>query len=206
MGAIESSVVNRVESETPADDTALLMTAAFERVKGKAVALPSDEVLDIRVPVGDMVQTIVGALSQLRAHRADLERVGDVDMAHLDNLEDYTYALAYVYSRVRDASGKPSIKTIEQLVATRQLLNAHASALAYSGIFDKDKVARLNRGKSYQDLAYDVVGITNLFLESWSKLERSTILTRSQLVQAQTSATALIRNPGGAGAQAGRTR
>jgi hypothetical protein len=175
---------------------ALKMTGAFERVVPKAAALPLAVVHEIRVHVGDMVQTIVGTLPQLYAHRADIERVGDCDPAHLANLEDYVYALGYLYSRVREASGKPSIKTVEQLVTTRQLLHAHATALAYSGFFDKDRIARLNRGKSYQDLAYDVVGITNLFLENWPALETNTMISRSQLVEAQALATALIRTLG----------
>jgi len=179
-----------------AEDTGLLMTAAYERVKAKAARYPVAELLDIRVPVGDMIQTIVGSLSQLHAHRAEIARVGDCDLEHLDNLEDYVYALGYLYSRMREASGKPSIKTVEQLVASRQLFHAHATALAYSGFFDKDRIARLNRGKSYQDLAYDVIGITNLFLENWAALETNTMITRVQLVQAQATATALIRTLG----------
>jgi hypothetical protein len=197
-----SAASNNVQDKTvtsgaPAEDaTALLMTAAFERVKPKAASIPAGEVMEIRVPVGDMIQTIVGTLSQLHAHREEIVRVGDCDITHLDNLEDYIYALGYLYSRMREASGRPSIKTVEQLVASRQLFHAHATALAYSGFFDKDRVARLNRGKSYQDLAYDVVGITNLFLENWPALEQNTMITRAQLVQAQAAATTLIRTLG----------
>jgi hypothetical protein len=60
----------------------------------------------------------VGSLSQLHAHRAEITRVGDCDLENLDNLEDYVYALGYLYSRMREASGKPSIKTVEQLMAS----------------------------------------------------------------------------------------
>lgn len=174
------------------DLSALLMHAAYNRMLPKAAAITPDQVRDIQLGVGDMIETIIVSEPQMQKYRPDLMKVGDFDMTNLDTLKDCAYGLAYMYTRVRAASGKLPPASVAKLVANRQLMHRHGLALASSGYFDEDQVNELIKGKSHQDLTYDVIGFTNLFLDKGSELDGQTPLKRPQLIAMQAEATAML--------------
>jgi hypothetical protein len=176
----------------PSDLSALLMHGAFERTKPLAERLTPEGTRDIQLAVGDMIETMLVTEPQMRAYRGDLLKLGDFDISNLDNLPDRTYALGHMYTRFRTASGKASPASVARLIAARQLLHRHGSALALSGFFDEDHVNGLIKGKSHQDLAYDVIGLTNLFLDAAAALEGQTPIKRPQLMEIHADATAML--------------
>lgn len=177
---------------TEPSTSALLMHDAFERTKPFAEVLDLRDTREIQLAVGDMIETMLVSEPQMQNYCEDLSKLGTFDMTNLDRLRDYTYALAHMYTRFRAASAKPSPASVAQLVTARQLLHRHASALALSGFFDETHVDGLIRGKSRRQLAYDVIALTNLFLDAGSLLDGKTPLTRAQLVEIQAEATAML--------------
>ncbi len=176
----------------PSDVSALLMHAAFGRMKPIAEAIPPEKTRDVQHAVGNMIETILVAEPQMQKFRLELMKLGDFEIVYLDRLKDCAYGLAYMYTRVRAANGKLPPASVATLVANRQMMHRHGLALASSGFFEEAQVNELIKGKSHQDLAYDVVGLTNLFLDKGSELDGQTPLKRPQLIAIQAEATAML--------------
>jgi hypothetical protein len=176
----------------PSDLSALLMHSAYGRMRPIAEAIPPEKTRDILLAVGNMIETMLVAEPQMQKFRPELQKLGDFDFSNLDNLRDATYALAYMYTRIRAASGKLPPSSVATLIANRQTLHRQGISLAGFGHFEEAQVNELIKGKSHQDLAYDVIGFTNLFLDKGSALDGQTPLKRPHLIAMQAEATAML--------------
>lgn len=187
-----SSATSTTATPPPSDLSALLMHSAYGRMRPIAEAIPPEKTRDILLAVGNMIETMLVAEPQMQKFRPELKKLGDFDFSNLDNLKDATYALAYMYTRIRAASGKLPPSSVATLIANRQTMHRQGISLAGFGHFEEAQVNELIKGKSHQDLAYDVIGFTNLFLDKGSALDGQTPLKRPQLIAMQAEATAML--------------
>lgn len=176
----------------PNDLSALLMNASFSRMLPFAQAITPEDTRDIQLNVGNMIETMLVAEPQMQKHRPLLLKLGDFDIANLDRLKDCAYAVGYMYTRMRTANGKLPASSVATLVTNRQLMHGQGISLVGFGYFEEEQVNALIKGKSHQDLAYDVIGLTNLFLEKGSELDGQTPLKRPLLIAMQSEATAML--------------
>lgn len=187
-----SPTMTTTEGPPSSDLSALLMHAAYERQKPIAELIALEDTRDMQLDVGDVIETMLVSEPQMQKYRPDLMKLGDFDMSNLDNVKDCTYALAFMYTRVRGASDRANPASVASLIFNRQLLHRHGVALAMSGFFEEERLDDLVKGKSHQDLAYDVVGLTNLFLDKGHALDGQSPITRQKLIEMQTAATAML--------------
>ncbi len=174
------------------DDSAHQLHLGFERVRAAVLAVPKNDLEQINLGVGGVVQTVLGTIPEVQALRAELAKLGTFDMSYADNLRDYALALGHTHSRHRIATGTPDTSLVKELVATRERFHAHASVFVHHGVLDAARVNALRSGNSHQGLGYDVIGLCDLFLANWAAIGERSMLEQAEIEQARLSANRLI--------------
>jgi hypothetical protein len=144
--------------------------------------------------VGVVVTTVLGAIPEILEHRAALERLFTFDVGELDGLKEPTLALGHAYGLHRASPER--VDVVPELArsqrATRALLHADANALAARGLLDSERVSSLRGNKAHRLVAFDVLALVELFLQSWGSIREKTALTLVELMRAQKGANQLL--------------
>jgi hypothetical protein len=80
----------------------------------------------------------------------------------------------------------------EELATLRDMLFADATALAKRGVFDEARIGKLRSGPGYKSLAFDVVGLVQVFRERWADIASRTATQTSELEHAGQLAQQLV--------------
>jgi hypothetical protein len=170
------------------------MHLAYERVVRLLEDDPVERLDAINVDVPALVTRVLGAVPRILEHRGLLAQLVTFDVSQVDHLRDYALALAHAHGLRRAAPPPPrdvaELAHAQKLV--RQRLLADARALASHALLDPKRIARLHSGRAYLAIAFDVLALVGLFLESWSNLEGKTAVTRGELDQARSDAERLV--------------
>jgi hypothetical protein len=181
--------------QTPIDpdvESAQQLHLGFQRVHSKVDAHPVAGLLPISLDVGGVVQTVLGAVPAVLTLRTSIVALGSFDPQDLDNLRDYALALGHIHGRYRFAKGTPSTTLVKELVATRERFHADAQPLVIRGRLDATRVAALKNGNSQQALAYDVIGLAELFLERLGEFGSGVLFTQDELQHARLQGNRLL--------------
>lgn len=175
-------------------DSVQSMHLSYERVVERLRERPIQKLEPVNLNVPVLVTTVLGALPWIAQHRDMLARLLTFDITHVDELELYTYALAHAHSMKRAAPDSPIAvaELAAEQKATREQLLIDARALASRELLDPERVGKLDNGPSHLAIAFDVVGLVGLFLESWSVVEHKTGVTRNELERARLDANRLV--------------
>jgi hypothetical protein len=166
-------------------DSAQQLHLGFQRVQAQIEGVSVADLAPINLDVGGVVQTVLGAVPALLALRAPIVALGGFDPSDLDNLRDYALALGHTHSRYRFATGTPSTALVKELLATRERFHADAQPLVVRGLLDATRVAALKSGNSQQALAYDVIGLAELFLERLNEFGERVLFNQEELERAR---------------------
>lgn len=175
------------------DDEARQFHLGFERVRQEIEAIPKNDLEPINLAVGGVVQTVLGTIPALRPLRGELQTLGPFDLRVFDKLHDYALALGHTHAQHRCANGTPDTSLVKQLIATRERFHAEARVLVLRGILDGARVNVLRSGNSHQGIAYDVIGLCQLFLAAWDQFGGRSLLDREEIERARLAANQLVQ-------------
>ncbi len=184
-------------SPAPADD--FQYRQALEAVRPEMAAIPEDKLVSINLDIPEIVKTVRGAMADIAPYK---ERVISIfpafDPKHFDNLEKYAMALGYANTRHRAVSSpaEPIEKLQEEAIRARELLLSDLNALAYRGLIDGARLAQVKRVNGYNNLAQEVMLMTELARKNWSAIANRTSLTLEEIAQAEKLADRLVKAAG----------
>jgi hypothetical protein len=181
----------RPRKTTPATTPTIQPTAAmeaFNRLADELKALAEEELIPINVEVSLAVNTVLGALPNVQHHRVAIEdQLPKRHLEMLDKLEDVALATWYAdalhtHSGEGDKEAYEALKT--EAATLREGLLVAAEALAYRKLLEKEQVATIRSGQGNQDLANDLIELSNLFTKHWSSISSKTAAERAEVDRA----------------------
>ena len=142
-------------------------------------AVPERDLVPVNLDVPSAVATALGSLPEIIQRREEVAALKGVNMIKFDKIHDYAFALAHTHSEYRAALGPTdTIGTISEEVAEmREQLFTDALALGRRGLLEAGRVEKLRSGVGYKNIAFDVVGLVNLFRERAQELAGKTPVT-----------------------------
>jgi len=144
------------------------------------------------------VTLVLGAVPRIVRHRETLAQLVTFDVAQVDSLQEYALALGHAHGMRRAAPGPPVnvAELARSQKAIREQLLTDARALASRALLDPERIARLDSGPARLSIAFDVIGLVELFLQSWSAIRAKTAVPRAELEHARSEANRLIAELG----------
>jgi hypothetical protein len=98
-----------------------------------------------------------------------MAKLPEFDMASVDKLKDYAYALWYVYLSLHPQISPSEMEALmKEAAALRAKLLLWAEPLAASGYFAPEAVARIRECTGLKDMTSDLVSLTILYRSKWS--------------------------------------
>lgn len=189
-----SQVTPSVPAKNPPleHDSSHQLHLGFDRVRAVIEALPTSDLEAVNLPVGSVVQTVLGTYPEIVLLRDELRKFGALDMQSVDNLRDYALALGYAHTLYRIAKGTPDTQLVKDLFNIRERFHADAAPLVLRGLLDAAQVTVLKSGNNHQGLAYDVIGLCELFLANWDKFAGKLLLEKAEIDSARLAANRLL--------------
>jgi hypothetical protein len=186
-----SATVSSVAEEEMRAETLLL---GFQRVEEEVRGVTDKDLQPLNLDAASVVTTVLGNLPEIRALRAEMEALPGVDVALVDKLSDYAHALGHAHGAYRAASERADgvVELAEAVTSLRDLLHSDAKALAKRELLAAARVAKLRTGPGYKNVAFDTVGLVQLFRERWAEIDNRTAVEKSELDHAQNLAARLL--------------
>jgi hypothetical protein len=176
---------NQNEKKSVNDET--LGKETYARLLPELQALSVDELLVINVDIPSVVATTLGALPEIRALRAEIEKkLPDFDLAAFDKLEDYAFTLTHAHTRYVSAT-QPSddlAAITEEGTTLRDTLLGDATTLARRGLVDGNRLKDVKTVPGYKNLATDLGVLADVLGDSWEKIQGKTGTDRAELDRA----------------------
>jgi hypothetical protein len=171
---------------------------AFQRLEPEIYAVPDAELLEIHLDVPVAVATVLKAWPQIELLGPELKRLPQLNTERFPKLRAYALALGHVHAVYRAATGpwEDVCELTEELSRQREILHADALALAKRVILDEATVNLLSSGLGYQNLAFDVARLVNLYCEHWSSVVGRTGVKPGELDAARRLAQQLVAQLG----------
>ena len=168
---------------------------AYQTLLEEMRAVPADKLTIVNLDIPTAVTTVLGALPQIRAIRAQVvATMPQFDIARFDKLEAYTLAVGYANSLYLAASQpSESIEALAEAGGTmRDLLVAEATTLAQRRLIDGQRLKELKGANGYRNLAVDLFTLAAMVRDVWPTLGGKTTLQLTELDQAETLADKLL--------------
>lgn len=165
---------------------------AYGRVYSQLQEQPEDELIVINFDVSAVVNSVLAVAPAVKRKRHLLEEVRPFDMRLADDLEDFALALAYTHSLVRIAEDTIETEDIPYLMAKRTQLLNDGKSLAGRGLLDAAKLAKLSHTNNHSELAYDALGLAELFLQAEDRLRGKSPVPREELEEVRDRANRVI--------------
>jgi hypothetical protein len=158
----------------------------FQRVEAEVRAVPLDRLMPINFDVRAVVTTILGVYPELVELRPAIEEL-PVSVEFIYKVKDYALALGYAHSRMQVAvqTSDALAAVAQEGIVVRDQLQADAQGFAKRGIIRPEVLTRFRSGTGYRGIAFDLVGLPEVFLDVWDKLEGKTPLTREEVENAR---------------------
>jgi hypothetical protein len=131
-------------------------------------------------------EAVLGAAPEILALRGDLERL-PLSMKKIERLPDYALALGHAHARFMMAlqSTDDLSALATEGVTLRDQLQSDASTLAKRGIISLELVNRFRNGNGYRNIAFDLVGLAEVFVDVWDRLNGRTFVTQAEVERAR---------------------
>lgn len=154
---------------------------AYVRVSPSYSEYSDDELMNINFDVPSVVPQLLTTAGRVKSNRHLLEPVQPFDIRMVDEFEDYVLAFAHTHALVRIAEDTIESEDIPFLFDRRRYLLDVGAIAATAGLLDRAKLSKFDRSSDRAELAYDAMGLAQLFLQYWPKLKGNVPLTREAL-------------------------
>ena len=173
-----------------------LAAEAMARVAADAAALSAEELEQVNLDLQEATGTILGTLPEVMALRGSiLKELPAFDITHVDKLEDYTLALRYAHAAYQmDVPTESDLAELAETASTlRERLVADARALSLHGLLDPRKLESLKGANGVKNVAQDLQMLSQIFQESWPKIEGKSAASVEDLASASRIGTRVTR-------------
>jgi hypothetical protein len=160
---------------------------ALTRLEAQMEELEEGELASANVDIPYCVAIVLGAAPHIAELRADLARLPDFAIEHVDHLPTYAQAAwqAHLESLNEAAPAANALKRlIEEAAPLREGLLSSAELLADKGLLDKSVVADIRTGTGHVDAANDLVQLSTLFRAHWPRLHDKTPFEATEVERA----------------------
>jgi hypothetical protein len=154
---------------------------AFLRVLAQLRAQPEATLVLINFDIPSLVPTLLEAAQKIENLRPLFLQVHPLDMRLVDEFEDLVLALAHTHSVVRVSEETFDGEDVPFLIDRRAHLYRTAEYAVDSGLLDAAKLQKIKLTGAHDEVAYDVMALSHLFLQSWDNLEGRIALRREEL-------------------------
>ena len=115
-------------------------------------------------------------------------------LARFETLQDAALALGHAHARYRiEVESKDNVsELVSEAVQLRDTLHADAAALIKRGVIDARATVKLRGGNAYKNIAFDVLGLVEVFLDYLPRLVGKTAVTLSELEHARFVANRIV--------------
>jgi hypothetical protein len=168
---------------------------SYLRVKDDWAALQSDQLLQVNLEPYFAAETVLGALVRLKSYEEAMAKLTGADSELIGKLQDYVLGLKYIQGRYVMATKAPNNfdTLVEEANKLNDILEADARALALRGLFDKEKLNRLQGGNSYKALADDLEALASEFEHIYPQIQGKCATTPEDIKAATQMSTRLAR-------------
>lgn len=165
---------------------------AYGRVYSQLKELPDHELIVINFDIVAVINGMLKVAPSVQRNRALLEQVRPFDMRLVDHFEDFALALAHTHSLVRIAEDTISAEDVPYLTERRTQLLNDARSLAGRGLIDSAKLDKLSHTNNHSELAYDALGLAELFLQAEERLRGKSPVPHEELIEVRDRANRVI--------------
>lgn len=165
---------------------------AYARVRSQLQELPDHELIVINFDVAAVINSMLTIAPALQRNRALLDPVRPFDRRLVDQFEDFGLALAHTHSMVRIAEDTISAEDVPYLTERRTQLLSDARSLAGRGLLDPAKLDNLSHTNNHSELAYDALGLAELFLQAEDRLRGKSPVPHEELIEVRDRANRVI--------------
>lgn len=147
---------------------------AFDQLLPTYQAIPLEQLLVINVDIPTAVTTVLGALRTLRGMSAEIQKVvPEVDLAAINLLETYAYALSWAHGRVlSEGEGTNALLAlVTEGTALRDTLMSDVNALAKRGLIDGSRLQETQGPVGYRNLSTDLTILSNILRDNWETIQ-----------------------------------
>jgi hypothetical protein len=184
---LEGEVMAEIRNANPTTTNQPRLRAALEKVRREAEALQNDDLSPIIIdPIAASV-TARGAYQKLLKFRDRILALPDFHAPYLEDFETYVRAAYYAQTLLQAASKPPAQfeEVIAEAAKLRESLLSDARALVNRGIMSDTPLASLKGSVGFQNIASDLMTLTNMFRAVWPKLVGKTFVTEEELDRAE---------------------
>lgn len=159
---------------------------AFERHVSEMQALSPEELVPINVDMFTALAMVAAALPRLRRMRSRIAALAELDISHIDALDDLRMATAYAHQNYLSASAPVESlpASYQRALTLRDTFLLDAKALVQRGFLDGALVAPFKGMTGYRNVANDLLGLAGLFGNHWPTIETHTGVRREELDEA----------------------
>jgi len=173
-----------------------LAAEAMTRVAPDAALLSVDELTQVNLDLQQATSTILGVIPEVLALRDRIvKELPSFDITQVDKLEDYTLALRFAHAAYQTATKPPDdlAELSEEATDLRERLVANARSLSLYHLIDGRKLDSLKGANGIGNVAQDLQMLSQVFQESWSKIQGKSPITAGDLETASRLATRITR-------------
>ena len=185
-----SQIVASVLSSRPAG-----ADAAFDRIVAEMKALPDEKVRSVNVDVPTVVSRVLAATFKVVAMRPEILRdAPSVDLALIDKLQDYAWALQEAHVRYLSVGKPPNDlhALAETAEASRRALRVDSTVLVRRGLVDPARLTYCKGLPGYRNVATELMVFATVLLDAWPQLQGKCCTSEDALHQATAVANALL--------------
>ena len=187
-----------INNASPTTTNQPRLRAAMEKVRREAEALRHDDLAPIIIDPIAAAVTARGAYKKLLAFRDQILALPDFHAPYFEDFETYVRASYYAQTMLQAASNPPA--QFEEVIAEagklRESLLSDAKALVKRGIMSEEPLASLKGSVGFQNIASDLMTLTNMFRAVWPKLVGKTFVTEEELDRAEVLSDEVVNDLG----------
>lgn len=172
-----------------AEPDATAAAAAYTKVEPELASLEAEDLRPINVDIPAAVHVALGVAPKLKTLREELvAALPKHPINYLDNLEYYALAawFANLVHTLSGGGGDPYKQLIEEAQGLRKTLLVAAEPLALKNLIEAEKVKAIRSGQGHKDLAQDLIDLSALYREAWSRIKNKTVAEIEEVDRAST--------------------
>jgi hypothetical protein len=160
------------------------MREAYERVLPEIQALKPEELAQVNIDIPGTVTKVLGALPRIRSMRDQITtHLPTFNIRRFDALEDYLLAMGQAHSDTSAVDtvpeGLPALN--ERVTKRRDLFLSIGRTLVLWELLKPEQIAPFRGVTGYRLVAFELTGLSRVFLKQWDLVEERSGLRRPEL-------------------------
>lgn len=184
---------NELAGLTTAERTLAPLEVAFLETAEERAALSVGEVRQVNLDLPEAVHIALAAVGRIERMIASLGE-GAIDLQRVRRVALYARAAAHAHAQFRVACKPPTglDETYREAIEARKMLRLDAQNLMYHRLIDPRPLARLRWRMGHRNVAYELMGLVEIYRSLDSAVRARSALTQEQLDRAEVTGTNLL--------------